>query len=114
MAITYTDIIPSPISNTTIRQSFNNGVAGAYVITPISGYVLHDNTRDWTEPVEVEDEYGNIIEQDVSYLGYTRGSATCGPNYNFTTNPREFYAVPEDSVPADQIFGGGNNDHEVM
>lgn len=32
---------------------------------------------------------------------------------DFVANPREFYTVPESSVPADQIFGGGGNNHEI-
>jgi hypothetical protein len=54
------------------------------------------------------EETGEII------LGYRTSTASCPASYDFTTNPREFYAVLESSIPADQIFGGGNNGHETM
>lgn len=104
--ITYEEMNPSPIANARVRKAFDNGEHRAYFINPLEGYVLHDNARDWT------DNDPDTMEE-ILKLGYTRGTATCQANYDFTANPREFYAVPEDSVPADQIFGGGN-DHEVM
>lgn len=103
---TYEEVIPTPIENATVKKAIRNGVFASYRVTPNDGYVLHDNERDW---------YNTDMETmgEVLYLGYTTGTATCGANYDFTVNPREFYAVPEDSVPADQIFGGVNNDHVV-
>lgn len=90
------------IENATVTPAYNsNGVHTQYYISPNAGYVLHDNISDWV------DEYGELK------LGYVRGTVSCGVNYDFTANPREFYAVPEDSVPADQIFGVGSNDHVV-
>ena len=99
-------VIPSLIANTTMTRNFKDGVAMTYSIRPVDGYVLHDKAADWTE---LDEETGD----EITKLGYTRGEASCAVSYNFVTNPREFYAVPEDSVPADQIFGAGN-DHEVM
>ena len=104
---TYEDMIPSPIENARVQKSFRDGVQRSYFITPNSGYVLHDSGRDWTD---IDPETG----EEVVYRGYTRGTATCGANYDFVANPREFYAIPESEAPADQIFGGANNDHEVM
>ena len=105
---------PTYIPNTTMQKRVEvddngneTGVIKSYRITPVDGYVLHDNARDW------EEEDPETLEM-VTKLGYTTGTASCGGNYDFTANPREFYAVPADSVPADQIFGGVNNDHEVM
>jgi hypothetical protein len=106
MAITYENVIPTLIENTTMQMRRSDGVATNYTITPVSGFVLHDKGRDWP------DEDPETGEETIK-LGFTRGTATCGANYDFTANPREFYAVPENEVPADQIFGGGN-DHEVM
>jgi hypothetical protein len=91
--------------NTTMDGSYMDGVLKSYRISPIDGYVLHDNTLDWDDE---DQETGEVTH----VLGYTKGSSTMGVNYNFVANPREFYAVPENSVPADQIFGGGNNEHE--
>jgi hypothetical protein len=101
------DIIPSLIENTTMQLRVVNDTPRSYWITPVDGYVLHDTSYDYHEA----DENGNPT--GVVVLGYRTSTATCGANYDFTANPREFYAVPADSVPADQIFGGGG-DHEVM
>ena len=105
--ITYEDVNPTLIENTTMRKSFLDGVHRTFVITPVDGYVLHDKARDWTD-------IDPITGEEVLYRGYTTGTASCAASYDFTANPREFYAVPESEVPADQIFGGGDNDHEVM
>lgn len=102
---TYEDVIPSPIENARVQKSYYNGEHRSYSITPNSGYVLHDKARDWED---IDPETWAVTIK----LGYTTGTAACGANYDFAANPREFYAVPADSVPADQIFGGGN-DHVV-
>lgn len=100
------NVIPSLVENTTMQIRVVDGVPRSYWITPVPGYVLHDNGRDWTDE---DPETG----EEIVKLGFTRGTATCGANYDFTANPREFYAALESEVPADQIFGG-SNDHEVM
>ena len=105
--ITYEDVIPSMIPNTIMQKVFRDGVHQVYRLAPIDGYILHDAGRDWTE-------FDPITGEEVLYQGYTTGSTSCAANYDFVANPREFYAVPADSVPADQIFGGVNNDHEIM
>jgi hypothetical protein len=104
MASVYEDVIPTLIENTTMQMRVKDGVPFTYRITPIAGYVLHDNARDWnvTNPATGETTH---------YLGYSHGTASCPVSYDFTANPREFFAVPEDSVPADQIFGAGGNSH---
>lgn len=107
--ITKEPVIPTLIENTSMVKGYVDGVHKAYEITPNEGYVLHDKNYDL--PVlddETGDETGEFI------LGYRTSTASCLANYDFTANPREFYAVLESEVPADQIFGGGNNDHEVM
>lgn len=103
--ITYEDVIPTLIENTTMQIRYIDGVARVYTITPIDGYVLHDQKRDWID-------MDPITGEETPYLGYTTGTATCAMNYDFNTNPREFYAVLETSVPADQIFGI-HPDHET-
>lgn len=100
---------PTLIENTTMQKYINNqGVFRTYHITPVNGYVLHDKARDYTN---IDEE----TMEEVLVLGYTRGTATCAANYDFTTNPREFYAVPESDVPdpENQIFSGGGGNHEV-
>jgi hypothetical protein len=81
-------------------KKLRDGVHTTYAITAIEGYVLHDNSGNWF------DMEGNECE------AYYRGTVTCPASYDFTANPRKFYAIPENEAPADQIFGGGGNDQE--
>jgi hypothetical protein len=106
MVITYEDVTPTLIQNTTMQKRLHDGVHKVYWITPVDGYVLHDKGRDWTD-------IDPITGEEILYRGYTTGTASCAASYDFTANPREFYAVLAESVPPDQIFGGGN-DHEIM
>ena len=107
MAVTRGDYVTSPIANTTMQEKLRDGVLYMYALKAETGYVLHDKAGDWDDM----DENGNITMK----LAFYRGECTCLATYDFVANPREFYAVVEDSVPTDQIFGGvGNNDHEVM
>jgi hypothetical protein len=109
MVITYEDVTPSLIANTTMQKRLFDGVHKTYLITPNEGYVLHDNTLD---ECEYDPETGELIR--VVNLGYTDNTTTCGYNYDFAANSREFYAVLRTEVPENQIFGGGNNSHENM
>lgn len=104
--ITYEDVTPSLIPNTIMKKRLLNGVHKTYTITAADGYVLHDNAGDWTD-------IDPITGEEIVYKAFYSGTCTCAANYDFAANPREFYAVPADSVPADQIFGG-SNDHEIM
>ena len=87
--ITYEDVNPTLIENTTMQKLLRDGVHQAYYITPIVGYVLHDNTYDYT------DIDGNYV------LGYRTATASCGANYDFTANPRAFCTYKEGNEPAD-------------
>lgn len=110
MPVTYEAVIPAPIENTTVKKAFLNGVATVYYISANDGYVLHDNVLDVYE--EFDATTGEPIGEPV--LGYSEGTKSCGINYDWDANPREFYAVLRSSVPENQIFSGGGNDHEVM
>ena len=106
--ITYEDVIPTPIANTTIQKRLADGVHRQYVVAPIDGYVLHDNRGCWTT---IDENMG----EEVTLHAFYSGNCTTGATYDFVANPYEFYAVPETEAPADQIFGGGaNNNHETM
>ena len=117
MIYTSEPVNPSLIENTTMVKNFRDGVASTYYITPMPGYVLHDNARDWddTDPETFE---------EVFKRGYTRATASCAVSYDFNSTinidgytaygPREFFTRPLNEVPADQIFGGVNSDQEVM
>lgn len=108
MAVRYEDFSPSFIANTTMQKVFVNEVHKQYRITPNEGYVLHDKSYD----EEVIDPATMLPTGEIK-LGYRTYPATCAASYDFVSNTREFYAVPRDSVPADQIYGVGDNDHEI-
>lgn len=108
------------IPNVTITPKVYNGVTRGYDLAPNSGYVLHDNEANGL------DIFGNIIPR------YSRGSCSCGINYDFSASAktvtdingnevvvtaygsREFFAFPENLVPdpENNIYGGGDN-HEI-
>lgn len=115
------ETIPTLIENTTMQKYISaSGKFLAYRITPVAGYVLHDNAGNFTDT--------NDVEQDA----YFYGTCSCGANYEFTPNTitvtdcngnpmtvtaygtREFFAIPESTAPENNIFGGGDNDHEIM
>lgn len=92
--------------NLTIERKLRDGVQIAWRLTANDGYVFYDTTANDTvfDPDTME-------EIPIIYYYRVRSLSL---NRDFTNFP--FVAVPENSVPADQIFGGGggNNDHEVM
>lgn len=102
--ITYeitTDIV---IPNITVEKQFIDGVHKAYRLTANEGYVLHSPSLD----VEVEDyETGEIHIEQYYYR-------QCTIPVVRPVSTWDWHAVLESSVPADMIFGGGDNDHEVM
>lgn len=131
MAIVAGNYITSPVPNTTLREYLRDGVLYTYVIAPTEGYLLHDKDLDIPECDEMGMETGNIIPW------FTGGTTNMRADYDFTattqgeykytdengmeiTMPvtmigaREFYTVPSNVVPSDQVLGGGDNDHEVM
>ena len=92
--ITYEEVIPSIIPNTTMVKGLVDGVHRNYQINPVPGYVLHDKEGDWVNP-----------ETNETVLSFYIGTCSCGANYDFVANPREFYAVPANGIPEGQIFG---------
>ena len=130
MAIVAGNYIISPVPNTTLREYLRDGVLYTYVIAPTEGYLLHDKDLDVPEVDENYMETGNIIPW------FTGGTTNMRADYDFTTTTqgeykytdengmevtipvtmigaREFYTVPSNVVPSDQVLGG-DNDHEVM
>ena len=90
---------PTLIENTTMTILYLDNVAKAYKIKANDGYVLHDNVLD---AYEYDEFTGDPIGQPV--LGYSEGTKSCGINYDWDENSREFYAVLRSSVPENQIF----------
>ncbi len=123
MAVIYEDVIPSLIPNTTMVKGIVDGVHRNYRITPNEGYVLHDKANDYAD-------LDHITMTEIPKLGYAIGTVSCGANYDFTPvqvtdengethtaygSAREFFARLASEVPADQIFGGGDeHEHEIM
>lgn len=95
--IIYEEVIPTLIPNTTIVKTLRDGVHKQYNITPVYGYVLHNNVRDWTQ---IDEETG----EETFCRGYSTSYSSVPATYDFSENPNDLYAVPADSVPAEQIF----------
>ena len=103
------DVTPV-FENTTMQASYSNSnVLIGYFVYPCEGYVLHSSSFD--DPV-IDDETG--LETGEVILGYIDSFVGVTRNYDFQANPLNIYAVLESEVPADRIFGVGNNDHEIM
>lgn len=109
MAVRYEILNPTPIANTTVEKVFRDEVHKQYRIAPNEGYVLHDKGYD----EEIIDPITLMPTGEIK-LGYRTTKATCAASYDFIANPNEYYAVPRDSVPSDQIYGVGDNNHEIM
>ena len=102
----YIDVTPI-IKNTTMKIYVDgDGVQRIYRIAPIDGYVLHDNRKDWTD---IDQE----TNEEVLFEGFASGSVSVPISYDFEANPFNLYTKLASEVPADQIFGG-NNEQEVM
>jgi len=69
--------IPSQIPNTKTIGIYKDGVLVWYEITPITGYVLHNNARDYTE---IDENTGEHKKR----LGYGVTPSSCPSNYDFT------------------------------
>lgn len=131
MAIVNGNYVTSPVPNTTLRERLRDGELYCYRIEATEGYLLHDKDLD----VPVPDENG--MPTEVMTPWFTGGTTTVLKDYDFTTTTqgeykytdengneitmpvtmigaREFYTVPSNVVPSDQVLGGGDNDHEVM
>ena len=93
------------LPNINVKHCYKDGVLKMLQRYPADGYVLHIPSGD----TPIYDEEGNEIGIQPYY---TYGGATCRLNYDFTTNPNNYHAdLYEEGM---EVFGGGNNDHEVM
>lgn len=131
MAITNGDYIQSSIPNASILEKLKDGSLYAYSIEAEDGYVLHDNRIDEEEfDLETTRPTGNLIPR------FKTGSTTVSVSYDFKTTTNgtytytdennmeatvpvvkigvyEFYTLPEDIVPINQICGG-DIDYEII
>lgn len=101
MAITYGNYVNSPIPNTTMQEVLRDGALYKYELVPLSGYVLHDKSSDThLENAEIyNEETGEFEIVTKTILGFISGSTSCTASYDFTSNPREFYAISELKTP---------------
>ena len=97
--IIYEDINPSFIENTIIQKIFLDGIHETYAILPCEDYVLHDKLLDFEvlDPITYEPT-GDVI------LGFYQNMITVKNDYDFTVNPREFYAVLKSEVNEGKCF----------
>lgn len=90
--------------NITVYDRFRDGVLNGWRVNANEGYVFYDeNAEDTILDPETMEEVPITYYYTIRYLN---------PNYNWANFA--LVAVPRNSVPADQIFGGGNDNHEVM
>lgn len=95
------------ITNSTVTPYYSqtSGELITYQIRANYGYVLHDSELDILD-------IDPFTEEEISRLaGFTSATCSCSADYDWEANPREFYAIFESEIPANQIFGGNYNDH---
>lgn len=118
MAVIEGNYVTSHIPNTTMKELLKDGELYKYRIFPVEGYILHDKENDTVlEGVEIMNkETGEIEIVNKTILGFVSGSTSCGLNYDFVANHREFYTILREDAPADAVIfgGGGDNNHEIM
>lgn len=102
MAIWTDEILNPPlIENTTIVKRYMDGIFKVYGIIPNETYVLHDSLLD-----EMIYDFDTLESTGEIVLRYYPGMRTVAANYDFTANPRKFYAVLRTDVPSDNICDG--------
>ena len=102
------NVTPTLIENTTMLLGYVNGVARAYEITPNDGYVLHDRLLDEFE--EFDEETGEGMGEPIRLRCY-EGTRTVGADYDFSANPREFFAVLRSEVDENKDERGDSDVH---
>lgn len=127
MALVKEPVTPSLIPNTTMVKGILNDVHKTYEITPVDGYVLHDNRCD--EEILNPETYEPTGEM---LYRYATGMVSVKADYDFTVvvadtitdingntiavnkvGAFELFAVPASAIPENQTYGGVRNDHEI-
>lgn len=105
MAVITYEIAPDIVlENITVERKYADGVQTAYRLTPNEGYVLHSPSLD----SEIVDPMTG--ETRIEQYYYRQATLTVVR----PVSTWDWHAVLETDVPADMIFGGGNNEHEKM
>ena len=97
-----TDII---FPNITVYRIYKDGVINGYRVNANDGYVLLDTSEEYN--TIIDEETGEYIDPPQYFRVVICSLRTNFDNFSWV-------AVEENSVPEDSIFGGGDNDHEVM
>lgn len=95
------------LPNITVTEVISGGEVIGHRLTANEGYVMYDTSANDVIP-RPDPETGEIIPVPIIYYFREVTIPVRVPVENWT-----WVAVPENEVPADHIFGGGN-DHEVM
>lgn len=90
--------------NITVKKILRDDVFTGWRINANEGYVFYDTTE---QNYEIDPE--TFVPIPITYY-YTE--ADLPPNFNW--NNFSWVAVPRNEVDENYIFGGGNNDHEIM
>lgn len=96
-----TDII---LPNITVERAYVNNELKAYRLTANAGYVMYR-----TDANDVTIDPDTLEEIPITYYYRQASMNVRVPIENWT-----WVAVPESDAPADNIFGGGDNDHETI
>lgn len=98
----------SRYENTAMLEIRNkDNVLMGYDIAPVEGYVLHNSALDQYEYDLETDEQKDLETDEQKELishGYSYGSCSVNPDYDFDENPEEIYAIKEDAVGEDGVI----------
>lgn len=107
MNFRYEDI-ETKIANASMRKRILNDSEITYCITPNEEYVLHDKLYDESILDETTmEETGKVI------LGFRKSTATVPANYDFESNPRQFYAILENEKPIKPVDVSGDTEATI-
>lgn len=103
--------------NLTVYDRFSDGVAAGWKVEANEGYVFYDeNAEDMDAQIDpetgdlvIDPETGLPVMVPVTYYYTEKGLSKYYNWANFA-----LVAVLRSTVPENMIFGGGDNDHEVM
>lgn len=103
----YTDVLNQTISfpNIDIYNILKDGELNGYKAIPHTGYVMYSPSSDVFTNIDP------MTGEEVTETYYCR---LVGLPLNYNFDNFDYIAVLESDVPADHIFGGGDNNHEVM
>lgn len=107
MAVTYEDIVPTLVPNTTMEKTLSDGNAINIRIYPDDGYVLHLKRHDY-------EDIDPITGETVTTLRFCSGMKSVNINYDFSVKVQDTYTytdengnevtIPIEKIGAEEIF----------